>query len=83
MIQKRCDMHGTKMSKHKISNITNRKGEKTSIIISTWKEDSIQIFEKGTYFFKSFLSENAGNKRKFPDREINCKFFKHICSNNK
>ena len=52
-IKKFFDMHGIKTSKNRISNVIIG-NEKQSIIVSTWKEDSKRISEKGTYSFKSF-----------------------------
>ena len=52
MIQKRCDMHGIKISMgKKIINIINRKGKTLSVINSRWKEVSTQLSENGTYCF--------------------------------
>ena len=51
----------------KISNIIKRKRKNRHIM----KEDSKRISVKGTYCFKSFKSENAGNTRKATDAEIN------------
>ena len=55
MIEKRCDMHGIKISKYKISSNINQNGKKTSIITSTWKEYFKGISEKGKYIVSNLF----------------------------
>ena len=63
MIQKR-DVHGVKISKNKISNISYRKREKHQSLLLHGKKTRYKHPKKVRALFQIFLKFNTSNKRK-------------------
>ena len=74
MIQKYCDMYSVIIFKYKVRYFDNQKRKNVNHYFYMWKGiteyPNQRISGKGTQYFIYFLNENAENKRKFTDPEI-------------